>query len=234
MRRASFPRALRTRASALALAALALATATFAPGDAFAQAQPPATQIVHPASLAPRLANYAWDNDLLRATFSYRDVADADLVKKVSSGLPMVIVMRAYVYREGQDTPVALAPRVCRVVYDLWDEVYRVHVSEPGRERDQAVVLEGVLRLCTEARDLAVVRRPLLDQKQAYYLGVIVEVNPVSPEIVDQMRRWMSRPTGSTGIGPSDALFGSFAQLFVRQIATSDRTLTFRTEDVFP
>jgi hypothetical protein len=44
----------------------------------------------------------------------------------------------------------------------------------------------------------------------------------------------MSRPTGSTGIGPSDALFGSFAQLFVRQIATTDRSLTFRTQDVFP
>ena len=76
-------------------------------------------------------------------------------MKKLSSGLPMVIAMRAYVYREGDDTPVALAPRVCRVVYDLWDEVYRVHVSEPERERDQAAVLDGVLRLCTEARDLA-------------------------------------------------------------------------------
>jgi hypothetical protein len=59
-----------------------------------------------------------------------------------------------------------------------------------------------------------------------------VDVNPVSQEIVDQMRRWMSRPTGSTGIGPSDALFGSFVQLFVRQIATSDATLTFRTQIV--
>jgi hypothetical protein len=49
---------------------------------------------------------------------------------------------------------------------------------------------------------------------------------------VEQMRRWMSRPTGSTGIGPSDALFGSFVQLFVRQIATSDKTLTFRTQTV--
>jgi len=52
--------------------------------------------------------------------------------------------------------------------------------------------------------------------------------------MVEQMRRWMSRPTGSTGIGPGDALFGGFVQLFVRQIATSDRTLTFRTQDVTP
>ncbi len=212
-----------------------LAVAALAPPPALAQQQAALTQLAHPAALSPRQANYAWDVDLLRASFSYRDVlSDAELVKKLSSGLPMVVAMRAYVYQAGQDVPVALAPRVCRVVYDLWDEVYRVHVSEPERERDQAAVLDGVLRLCTEARDLPVVRRGLLEPKQTYFLAVVVEVNPVSPEIVEQMRRWMSRPSGSTGIGPGDALFGSFVQLFVRQIATSDRTLTFRTGDLIP
>jgi len=203
------------------------------PSVAVAQQPPQPTQPAHPAALPPRQANYAWDKDLLRASFSYRDVLlDPTLVKKLSSGLPMVIAMRAYLYRTGDDAPVALAPRVCRVVYDLWDEVYRVHVSESERERDQAAVLDGVLRLCTEARDLPIVRRGLLDARQSYFLGVVVDVNPVSQEIVDQMRGWMSRPTGSTGIGPSDALFGSFVQLFVRQIATSDATLTFRTQIV--
>jgi hypothetical protein len=218
-------------------AGFAAMLAFLAPMLAFAQAQPqqPPAPLTHPALLPPRQANYAWDSDLLRGSFSYRDVlTDPALVKKLSSGLPMVIAMRAYVYREGVDVPVALAPRVCRVVYDLWDEVYRVHVSEPERERDQAAVLDGVLRLCTEARDLPVVRRGLLEARESYYLAVVVDVNPVSQEIVDQMRRWMSRPTGSTGIATNDALFGTFAQLFVRQIATTDKTLTFRTQDVVP
>jgi hypothetical protein len=192
-------------------------------------------QPMRPGALPARQANYAWDRDLLRASFSYRDVlSDPALVKKLSTGLPTIIAMRAYVYREGGETPVALAPRVCRVVYDLWDEVYRVHVSEPERERDQAAVLDGVFRICTDARDLPVVRRGLLVAGQSYFLGVVVDVNPVSPEMIEHMRRWMSRPTGSTGIGPSDALFGSFVQLFVRQIATSDATLTFRTQSVQP
>ncbi|HXX69864.1 MAG TPA: DUF4390 domain-containing protein [Polyangiaceae bacterium] len=210
--------------------ALVLAIVAIAPLDAKAQGQP-----AHPAALAARQANFAWDRDLLRTSFSYRDVlSDPTLLKKLSSGLPMVIAMRAYVYREGQDAPVALAPRVCRVVYDLWDEVYRVHVSEPERERDQAAVLDGVLRLCTEARDLPVVRRNLLVPGEPYFLAVVVDVNPVSPEMIDQMRRWMSRPAGSTGIGPPDALFGTFVQLFVSPIATSDKSMTFRTQPVFP
>lgn len=211
--------------------ALALVMAVLAPLAAGAQQPPQPQQPAHPAALPQRMANYARDGDLLRASFSYRDVlSDPALMKKLSSGLPMVIAMRAYVYPDGQDAPVALATRVCRVVYDLWDEVYRVHVSEPERERDQAAVLDGVLRLCTEARDLALVRSQFLMADQSYFLGVVVDVNPVSAETVEQMRRWLSRPTGSTAIGPADALFGNFVQLFVRQVATTDKTLAFRTQ----
>jgi hypothetical protein len=212
---------------------LALALGGLAPLGASAQQPAQSQQPAHPGALPQRQANYAWDNDLLRASFSYRDVLDPVLMKKLSSGLPMVVAMRAYVYRQGEDIPIALTTRLCRVVYDLWDEVFRVHVSEPERgERDQAVLLDSALRLCTEARDLPVGRRGLLAAGHAYFLGVVVDVNPVSADVVEQMRRWMSRPTGSTEIGPADALFGNFVQLFVRQIATSDKTLPFRTQNV--
>lgn len=217
------------------LLAMALAASASAPATLAAQQAAPQQQPAHPAALPPRQANYAWDKDLLRASFSYRDVmSDPALVKKMSSGLPMVIAMRAYLYQEGKDTPVELAGRVCRVAYDLWDEVYRIHISESERERDQAAVLDGVLRICTEARDLPIVTRGALTPGLPYFLGVIVDVNPVSQDMIEQIRRWIARPTGSTGIGPTDALFGGFVQLFVRQIATSDKTLTFRTQDVVP
>ncbi|RYG87005.1 hypothetical protein EON77_02840 [bacterium] len=153
--------------------------------------------------------------------------------------MPMVIAMRAYVLRDTDkaeaEAPLALAVRTCRVVYDLWDEVYRIRVSGPGGERDLAVLnVEGVLRQCTEARDLVVVDRAVLSEGKGYYLGVIVDVNPVSPQMLEQMRRWISRPTGATRIGSSDALFGSFVGLFVRQIGASDRTLRFRTQSFKP
>ena len=209
--------------------ALGLLIAGLAPGPAAAQTERPS----HPEALARRQATYVWDRDLLRASFSYRDIlSDPALVKKLASGLPMVVAMRAYVFRAGSDAPIALVPRVCRVVYDLWDEVYRVHVTEPESDTDKAVLLEGVLRNCLDPRDLPVMRRVAVIPGERYFLGVVVDVNPVSPAMVEQMRRWMSRPTGSTGILPTDALFGNFVQLFVHQVATSDKTLTFRTQDV--
>jgi hypothetical protein len=216
--------------------AAAVALLPMLPWSAHAQATAPA-QPTNPGALPSRQANYAWDGDLLRASYSYKDVLTLDpaLLKKLSSGLPMVIAMRAYVYREGELTPVALAVRVCRVVYDLWDEVYRIHLSEPERDRNQAViVIDGVFRVCTDARDFPVVRRGLLEAGVPYFLGVVVDINPVSQDMLEQIRRWMSRPTGSTGLLPTDALFGGFVQLFAPQIAVSDATLRFRTPDVKP
>ncbi|MEO8874585.1 MAG: hypothetical protein ABI461_03280 [Polyangiaceae bacterium] len=188
-----------------------------------------------PATLPKRQANFAWDKTLLRASFSYRDALTQPIIDKLSNGLPTVIAMRAYVVREGETTPVALAVRSCRVVYDLWDEVYRIRVTSPGGERDLAVInVEGVMRQCADARDLPVADKALLKSGVPHFLAVIVDVNPVSAEMLKQMRSWVSRPTGSTGIGPSDALFGSFVGLFVRSIGTSDNTVPFRTQSFTP
>jgi hypothetical protein len=161
-------------------------------------------------------------------------LADPALLKKLSSGLVMNIVMRAYVYEDGQSAPIALALRACTVSYDLWDEVYRMHISEPERDRDQAGLLDGVVRQCAEARDLPVVRRGLLTPGKLYFLGVEVDVNPVSKEMLEQMQKWIARPTGNRDISSGDALFGGFVQLFVRTIGTSDKTITFRTQSVAP
>lgn len=216
-------------------AGIVLAVATGATSSARAQVAEEPEKSLTPATLPRRQANFAWDKSLLRVSLSYRDLVDAKVTQKLSSGLPTVIAMRAFVLREGENEPVALAVRSCRVVYDLWDEVYRIKITGPGGERDRAAInTEGVLRQCAEARDLPVADRALLKPGVPHFLGVIVDVNPVSPQMVEQMRRWVSRPTGSTGIGPSDALFGSFVGLFVRSIGTSDKTLRFRTQPLVP
>jgi hypothetical protein len=199
-----------------------------------ARAQQPA-QPTAPQQLPSRQANYAWDKTLLRASFSFRDVLDKPLTARLTSGLPMVIAMRAYVFRENDPTPVALTVRTCSIKFDLWEEVFRVTLTGQGVDGERAVInAEGVLRLCAEARNLPIVDRPLLTAGAAHFLAAIVDVNPVSPQVLEQMRQWVARPTGSTGIGPGDALFGSFVGLFVRQIGTSDKTLTFRTQAFTP
>ncbi len=200
-----------------------------------------------PAELPVREATLNWDKELLSASFVYRDLVDAKTEAQLGSGLPVTLSLRAYVLKEGEKTPIALAVRSCRVVYDLWDEVYRIRIVSPdakasgqnagkpdapktGGERNAAAVTpEGVLRQCAEARSLPIVNRKLLASQTRYFLGVLAEVNPVNAKTVEEMRRWVTRPPGATGIGPGDALFGSFAMLFVREFSDADRAVRFRT-----
>jgi hypothetical protein len=140
--------------------------------------------------------------------------------------------MRAYVFRESGGAALAAAIKTCRVIFDLWDEVYRIEISQTGVSDlvTASPTLEGVLRRCTEADRLAVPGRTVLPAGTSYYLAGAVEVNPVSPDMLERIKRWVSRPTGTSSTAPGDALFGSFVGLFVARIGVADRQLAFRTQ----
>lgn len=194
--------------------------------------------------LPKRTANFSWSQPTkenpnarpaLQASFSFRDMVDEAVQKKLSGGVPVIVAMRAYVLKEGEQNPIELVVRTCRVTYDLWEEVYRIRLSGPGGDRNLAATgMQGIIRNCFEAVDLRIMEKSLLTAGKPHFLGVIVEVDPVSPDQIEQMRRWVSRPAGSTGIGPGDALFGSFVGLFVRQMGTAFKTLRFRTQAITP
>jgi hypothetical protein len=212
-----------------ALFALTLAASSASAGAA--RAEPPKT----PAALPSRNAVLAVEGKHAVMNVAFRDVVDAEIEKKLSSGLPTVIVLRGWLFRESGGEPIALTAKSCRVVYDLWDEVFRLQITQPGGQVDTiAVNLEGVLRQCAEARRLRLIERASLDDASRYFVAALVEVNPISQEALDRIKRWVTRPTGSTAIGPGDSLFGSFVGLFVARIGDADRKLSFRTQAFAP
>jgi hypothetical protein len=121
------------------------------------------------------------------------------------------------------------------VVFDLWDEVFRIELSQGGRRRETvAVNIEGVLRRCTEARRLPLVSVKSLESSRRYFVGVLVEVNPLSKEMMERIKRWVARPKGAGNVGPGDSLFGSFVGLFITQVPDADRVLNFRGAPFVP
>jgi len=184
-----------------------------------------------------RQATFVFDDkQVLRMSFGYRDVVDGATVAKLMGGLPTTIVMRAYVFRDEGRNAVAATYKSCRVTFDLWDELYRIEISQTGTTDISTVspTLEGVLRRCGETDRLAVVNRSALRTAGAYYVGGIVEVNPVSPDMLERIKRWVSRPSGTSTAAPGDALFGSFVGLFVARIGSADRQVAFRTQAFLP
>jgi hypothetical protein len=222
----------RAAAALLGAAAFALSLAGVPPARA---EDPPKDPPASASALPVRNAVVTLEGKIVQLSVSFRDAVDAEISRKLLSGLPTVITIRAYVFREGGGDPMALAAKSCRIVYDLWDEVFRIQLTQPGGQANTvAINVEGVLRNCAEARKLPLIERGLLRDGVRYFVAALVEVNPVSAEVLDRIKRWVTKPAGSTAIGPGDSLFGSFVGLFVTRIESADRRLSFRTQAFLP
>jgi hypothetical protein len=204
------------------------------PGRALAE-DAKADALKTPSQLAQRTATIALEKKAVVMTVSFRDAVDAAISKKLLSGLPTTIAMRGYVFKESGGDPVALAARSCKIVYDLWDEVFRVTVTQAGGATTTvAVNVEGVLRNCAEAKKLSIMERSSMKDGTKYFVAVIVEVNPISADMLDRIKRWVTRPNGTTSLSSSDSLFGSFVGLFVTRVPSADKRVQFRTQAFLP
>jgi hypothetical protein len=91
--------------------------------------------------------------------------------------------------------------------------------------------LDGVIAQCLAAQATPVGDASAYKKVRggAVYFGVVIELNPLSQDAVQRIRRWLARPTGSELSG--NAFFGSFVSIFVgRKLDSAEKTLSFRSE----
>lgn len=214
-------------------AALGLGVLLGAPAAARAQGRPAAPGVAK--KLPRRQATFESYRGWVAMTVGWRDAITPTIRNKLLSGLPTVIATRAYVFPAGGPQPSSLSVKTCRIVFDLWDEVFRIDLRQGGRRRQTvAVNVEGVMRRCAEARRLPLTRVRGMPPSQRHFVGVIVEVNPISKQMLERIKRWVALPKGAGAVGPGDSLFGSFVGLFITHVPAADRTLSFRTQTFAP
>lgn len=166
-------------------------------------------------------------------SFSVRDLLDARSREKLDSGLPQTLVLRVFAYSRRSSKPIAMVPLSCRVVHDLWDEVYRVQVTSPAGTRTIRVSSAAqVLEQCLVVHRLRVGSGTTFAalRGQSVYFAVLAEFNPVDPLVVERVRRWIAR--GGQGL-EEDSFYGSFVSLFVqREVRAAERIVRFRSQPV--
>lgn len=174
-----------------------------------------------------------WYQKYPTVAFSANDLVDGPIRQRLKSGLPQTFVTRIFAFRERQErNPVAVSMLSCRVVYDLWEEVYRVRLQNVQRSQDRlAPSVDAVARLCLNPSGVTVGTeadyKPL--RGKGLYFGVIIEFNPMSDGTVERIRRWIAR-SGGSGKLTGDGFFGSFVSIFVdRKMGSAERTLRFRS-----
>jgi hypothetical protein len=183
------------------------------------------------ANVPTRAFTVTWRGNPL-VSYSVRDFVDGAVLQKLQSGLPQTLITRLYAYEERGRQPLSVAALSCRVVYDLWDGVYRIERQTEKSDRTVSVkTLDGVIQQCLEVQSYAVgeLSAYARERGHAIYFGAVVELNPLSQETVQRIRRWLARPSGNELEG--NAFFGSFVSIFVgRKLGSAEKTLSFRSE----
>jgi len=195
-----------------------------------AQAQAPKDSVL-------RAAQMEWDLDTKQLYFNmnFRDVLDGNLRAKLSRGLPTTVVLTAAVYRAGVNDPVSTATQTCKVTWHVWEEAFRVELLRPGSSQVRwTTTLEGVLRRCAEARRLLAGNASQIRPDERHFATGKVQVNPVSPEVLQKLRRWVMRPSSTGTAAPGDALFSTFTGLFLQRVGDAERELRFHTAPALP
>ena len=173
-----------------------------------------------------------WSERTALLSYSAKDFVDRQVREKLNSGLPQTLLTRVYAYAEGAGTqPLGAQVVSCRVVFDLWEGRYRVQRHTTLRDKSVSLGSIGeVVETCLATRELVLGNASTFASVRGkrVYFATIIELNPLSSDTVQRIRRWLSRPSGDALRG--DAFFGSFVSIFVsRKLGSAEKTLTFRS-----
>ncbi len=163
-----------------------------------------------------------------------QDLVSAADQQRLTSGFATRVLVRIYLHEEGNDEPIAVAYQRAEIVYDLWDERFRLRVV-----RDASGEVQSEARAPEDAvwRACALWHFPLTDLRRLrpgvrYFVAFRADLNPISEELLADVRRWLVQPPrGQRGAGAGDTVFGSFVSIFVNpRVEDSERQLRFLSQ----
>jgi hypothetical protein len=151
--------------------------------------------------------------------------------QRLKSGFATRVLIRAALEEASTGEPVALVVQRAEIVYDIWDEKFNVRTSDGmGIERRTVAptVDEAIWRAAVLV-DFPIVEAWRLRPGERYTLAVRGDLNPISEDLLIEVRRWLVQPArGQRRLGAGDSFFGSFVSIFVNpRIEDSERQVRF-------
>ena len=135
-----------------------------------------------------------------------------------------------------QDLFTPAARERIEIVYDIWDERFRVRTTH-GAGSDRAFevkTIDEAFRAVTTLINFPIELGESLTPGERYAIAFRGDLNPLSPELMSEVRRWLRQPAGAQprpGAGRGDSFFGTFVTVFVNpQIEDSERQVSFTSQ----
>jgi hypothetical protein len=186
-----------------------------------------------------RSAKLLWTDakhNALTLSVGFRDVIDPEIQSKLSRGLPTTILFTAGLYIPSVEAPVGTTVQTCRVTWHVWEEAYRVELTRANLPAitSWTTTVEGVLRRCGEARRLPIALTIAAKTLPPLSVRARILLNPIGTELMQKIKRWVSRPNSANTSAPGDALFGTFTGFFMQHVGEAERIAVFGSPPVVP
>jgi hypothetical protein len=158
--------------------------------------------------------------------------------ERLKSGFATRVLLRVALQEEGAAEPIAIAFQRTEIVYDIWDERFRLRIT---RGAGPDVHLEARTPDDAIARSAALWQFPIVEASRLrpgvpYVLTFRGDLNPISEEMLADVRRWLAQPArGQRRVGAGDSFFGSFVSIFVNpRVEDSERQVRFVSQRFAP
>jgi hypothetical protein len=174
----------------------------------------------------------------LVASVGLQDLFAPEDRERLTSGFATRVLLRIAVQEEGASEPIAIAFQRTEIVYDIWDERFRLRVTRgagPDLQFDARTPDEAIARAAA-LWTFPVAERARLRPGVAYVVAVRGDLNPISEELLADVRRWLVQPaSGQRRVGAGDTFFGSFVSIFVNpRVEDSERQVRFLSQRFDP
>lgn len=153
--------------------------------------------------------------DTYTAGFELRRIFDAALKEKIQSGLTTRVVLRSRVLDVDAGEVRALTLSEYRILYRVWEEDYVIrHWTTLGERSFKARRYNEVVRRIGTQRAMPVASRADLPDGGRYQAIIDVEIDPVSDDLVEKVREYLTNPGGHRQESGARGLFGNLARIF--------------------
>lgn len=180
---------------------------------------------------APLDVRLGLNGNIVNASFDVTNAFPDSFRKRLGGGLTSRVLIEMELIDAFSNT-IAVTVRACQLRLDIWEDVFLVAVTDEQRSRLKTYPrYDDAVRACGRADHVALGQRTLLTRANGYRLIVRVALNPVSQEVLDRTREFMSDPRGTGAAeGRHRAFFGAVAKLFRSDARTSGERFAFQSQ----
>jgi hypothetical protein len=166
------------------------------------------------------------------------DLFGATERQHLSSGFATRVLIRAAIEEESTGEPIAVGVQRAEIVYDIWDERFNVRATRGlgAEQRAVAPTADEAIWRATALVDFPLTEAKRLRPDGRYVVVVRGDLNPISEDLLVEVRRWLVQPArGERKLGAGDSFFGSFVSIFVNpRIEDSERQVRFVSQPFVP